>query len=160
MLVAAPALCLALPGWRERGAFLAAACGTGVLGFLPWLIQEPALLVERIAGYGGSPVVTQAGVAIWGIAHTPTSVYCGGGSTNHCSQLSNGLQLAVGLPSERSQYGEQHPFAWAGQLSTASGARQAVPGWHPLMKLHSPPGRPSPAPPLNLKQTNSSEAEL
>ena len=70
VLVAAPALCLALPGWRERGAFVAAALGTGVLGFLPWLIQEPALLVERIAGYGGSPVITQAGVAIWGIAHT------------------------------------------------------------------------------------------
>ena len=70
VLVAAPALCLGLPGWRERGRFVAAAGVVGVLTFLPWLLQEPVLLVERIAGYGGSPVVTPRGVAIWGLAHT------------------------------------------------------------------------------------------
>lgn len=70
VLVAAPALCLALPCWPERGRFVLAVCGVGLLGFLPWLVQEPALLVERILGYGGSPVVTPRGIAVWGIAHT------------------------------------------------------------------------------------------
>ena len=70
VLVAAPALCLALPSWRERGLLVVTACGVGLLGFLPWLVQEPALLVDRILGYGGSPVITPTGVAIWGIAHT------------------------------------------------------------------------------------------
>lgn len=70
VLVAAPALCLALPGWRDRAQLVLATAGVGLLGFLPWLIQDPSLLVDRILGYGGSPVVTPQGVAIWGIAHT------------------------------------------------------------------------------------------
>jgi len=70
VLVAAPALCLALPGWRERGRLVVAAGAVGLVGFLPWLVQEPALLVDRILGYGGSPVVTPRGIAIWGLAHT------------------------------------------------------------------------------------------
>jgi hypothetical protein len=69
VLVAAPALCFAFPGWRERGVFAAAAFGAGLLGFAPWLVQEPVLLVQRILGYGGSPVVTPRGVAVWGLPH-------------------------------------------------------------------------------------------
>jgi hypothetical protein len=69
VLVAAPALCLGLPGSRERVRFVLGAGAVGLLVFLPWLAQEPALVVERIAGYGGSPVVTPRGIAIWGLGH-------------------------------------------------------------------------------------------
>jgi len=70
VLVAAPALCLALPEWRERARLVAAAGAVGLAGFLPWGVQEPFLLAERILGYGGSPVVTPRGIAVWGLAHT------------------------------------------------------------------------------------------
>jgi hypothetical protein len=68
ILMAAPALCLALPGWRERARFAAVAAAVALLGYLPALEQAP-LVFGRIAGYGGSPVTTPAGLPIWGLAH-------------------------------------------------------------------------------------------
>lgn len=70
VLVAAPALFFAFSSRRERALLVASTLGVGILTFLPWLVQEPVLLIERIFGYGGSPVVTPRGIAIWGLVHT------------------------------------------------------------------------------------------
>lgn len=69
ILVAAPALALAFVAPRQRAGFAATALCVGVLGYLPALALEPVLLFERIAGYGGSPLETPAGVVIWGLMH-------------------------------------------------------------------------------------------
>jgi hypothetical protein len=68
VLLAAPALFFAFPGWRERGRFAAAAALVGLAGYLPWLALEPQLLFERIVAYPGSGVETPRGISIWGLA--------------------------------------------------------------------------------------------
>jgi hypothetical protein len=70
VLVAAPALCLAFPSWKDRLRFSLAAALVGTAGYLPALAMEPRLVVERVVGYGGSGVTTPSGVPIWGLAHT------------------------------------------------------------------------------------------
>jgi hypothetical protein len=70
ILVAAPALCFAFADWPARARFAACAALVGCATYLPAFAAEPALLIERIAGYGGSDVVTPGGIAIWGVAHT------------------------------------------------------------------------------------------
>ena len=70
VVLAAPALCLAFPTLAERWRFAAAAALVGSLTYLPGLLAEPALLVERIVGYPGSGLVTPGGLAIWGVVHT------------------------------------------------------------------------------------------
>jgi hypothetical protein len=67
VLLAAPALCLAFAGWRERALFAASALAVGAAGALPELAQDPALLYRRIVAYPGTGVVTPRGVAVWGI---------------------------------------------------------------------------------------------
>lgn len=69
VLVAAPGLCLALPRWRERLVFAAMAVAVGLAGWLPELVQDPALLYERIVGYPGTGVQTPRGIAVWGLAY-------------------------------------------------------------------------------------------
>lgn len=69
VLVAAPALCLALPRWRERALFAAVAAAVGLGGWLPELAQDPALLHARIVAYPGTGVRTPRGIAVWGLAH-------------------------------------------------------------------------------------------
>jgi hypothetical protein len=68
VLVAAPALFFALPAWRARWRFAAAAGLVGLAGYLPLAALEPQLLFERIVAYPGSGVETPRGIAIWGIA--------------------------------------------------------------------------------------------
>jgi hypothetical protein len=68
-LLAAPALCLAFPAWRERARFAAGAAAVAGLGYLPWMAAEPGLLFQRIFAYPGSGVETPRGIAIWGLAH-------------------------------------------------------------------------------------------
>jgi hypothetical protein len=67
--IAAPALCLAFPAWRERALFAASAVLVGALGALPELAQDPELLYRRIAAYPGTGVTTPRGIAVWGIWH-------------------------------------------------------------------------------------------
>lgn len=69
ILLVAPALCLALPRWRERLSFALVAVGVGTVGQLPLLAQEPVLFAERILGYPGSEVTTSRSPAIWGVTH-------------------------------------------------------------------------------------------
>ena len=68
ILIAAPALLLAFVHGRDRARFAVTAALVGLAGYLPWLAQEPALLVRRIAGYGGSSVATPGGATVWGLA--------------------------------------------------------------------------------------------
>jgi len=68
VLIAAPALGLAFPAWRERWRFAAAAAAVGLAGYLPFAALEPQLLFERIVAYPGSGVETPRGIPIWGIA--------------------------------------------------------------------------------------------
>ena len=68
VLVAAPAIFLAFPAWRERWRFAAAAGLVGLAGYLPLAALEPQLLFERIVAYPGSGVETPRGIPIWGIA--------------------------------------------------------------------------------------------
>jgi hypothetical protein len=70
IVLAAPAIALAFPGWSARVRYAAAAAIVGSLTYWPVLWLEPALLFERIAGYPGGAVETPGGIAIWGIAHT------------------------------------------------------------------------------------------
>ncbi len=75
VLIAAPALLLGFAHGRDRARFAAAAALVGLAGYLPWLAQEPGLLIQRIAGYGGSPIETPAGAVIWGL---PAALRFGG----------------------------------------------------------------------------------
>jgi len=68
ILIAAPALLLGFAHGRDRARFAATFALVGLAGYLPWLAQEPALLVRRIAGYGGSSVETPGGAVVWGLA--------------------------------------------------------------------------------------------
>ena len=68
VLIAAPALLLGFGRSRDRVRFAVATFLVGMVGFLPWLAQEPELLIRRIAGYGGSPVETPAGAVVWGLS--------------------------------------------------------------------------------------------
>ena len=70
VVLAFPALLFAMPGARARVELLAFAAGVALVGYLPALAQEPTLLVQRIAGYGGSPLETPAGAVVWGWVHT------------------------------------------------------------------------------------------
>lgn len=70
VVLALPLLLLAQRSTRARLEFAGVAAAVAVLGYLPALAQEPLLLLRRIAGYGGSPLETPAGAAIWGWAHT------------------------------------------------------------------------------------------
>lgn len=70
IVVAAPAIAFAFPGWPARARFAASAAIVGGLTYIPVMLAEPALLFERIVGYPGSGVETPGGIAIWGIAHT------------------------------------------------------------------------------------------
>ena len=68
ILIAAPALLLGFAHGRDRARFAVSAALVGLVGYLPWLAQEPSLLVRRIAGYGGSSVETPGGARVWGLA--------------------------------------------------------------------------------------------
>ncbi len=70
VVLALPAVVLALPGARARMESLAALALVGLLGYLPPLAQEPLLLLQRIAGYGGSPLETPGGAVVWGWVST------------------------------------------------------------------------------------------
>lgn len=67
ILIVAPALCLALPEWRQRARFVGAALGVGVASYLPALWLEPGLILERVVAYPGWGVETPSGVRIWGL---------------------------------------------------------------------------------------------
>jgi hypothetical protein len=69
VLVAAPGLCLAFGTWRARALFTASALVVGAAGALPEILQDPALLYQRIVGYSGTGMVTPRGVAVWGLVH-------------------------------------------------------------------------------------------
>ncbi len=68
-LIAAPAILLALPGWRDRMRVVAALAAVALLGYLPGA-GDPALVFERVVGYAGSGVETARGIPIWGLAYT------------------------------------------------------------------------------------------
>lgn len=67
VLIAAPALFFALPGWRARLIFGATALGVGVATALPTLVSAPQLVAERVLGYQGMLVSTPDGTPIWGL---------------------------------------------------------------------------------------------
>jgi hypothetical protein len=59
-MIFAPVLLLYLPTMRRRAGFVVAAGGIFVAASLPYLAQEPLLIIHRVFGYG-------SGVGRWGI---------------------------------------------------------------------------------------------
>ena len=66
-ILALPVLILAVPGWRARGRFCAAAAATALAGYLPWLIQDPMAVIRAVFLYRGLMIQTVVGVPIWGL---------------------------------------------------------------------------------------------
>ena len=66
-ILGAPILFFALPDWRQRLYF---SLGFGVcflLGYGPWLLQDPELIVRSVFLYPGLMIQTPAGIRIWGL---------------------------------------------------------------------------------------------
>ncbi len=66
ILLGAPALLFAIPGWRERIFCGLVAFAVGLSTYLPVLIIDPEILVRRL-NYGGQILHTTAGIPVWGI---------------------------------------------------------------------------------------------
>ena len=66
-LLGAPILLLALPSWKERFHF---SLGLGLclaLGYGPWLVLDPELVIRSVFLYPGLMIQTTAGTRIWGL---------------------------------------------------------------------------------------------
>ncbi|MDG2333091.1 MAG: glycosyltransferase 87 family protein [Myxococcota bacterium] len=66
-LLALPVLLLAAPSWRERFRFGAAFGGVALLGYLPWLLQDPESVIRAVFLYQGLVIQTTSGMPIWGL---------------------------------------------------------------------------------------------
>ena len=67
VLLAVPAVFLALPEGRGRLRFGACLAGVGIATYLPVLAVAPGLLVERVFLYAGRSIETPGGTPIWGV---------------------------------------------------------------------------------------------
>jgi hypothetical protein len=65
-ILAVPAIVFYLRTWRARFVFISVAAAVAVVGYFPWLIQDPAIIATNVLGYHGRMLQTQAGVAAWG----------------------------------------------------------------------------------------------
>jgi hypothetical protein len=65
-LLALPAITLGFARWRERLTCLAAAVLTAVVTYVPGLLQDPAIVYERVFAYRGQMLHTTRGLPIWG----------------------------------------------------------------------------------------------
>ncbi len=66
-VLAAPAIFFALSGNAARGRFVAAAAFVGLAGYLPGLVEDPAVMLRSVFLYGGQTIQTGAGIRVWGI---------------------------------------------------------------------------------------------
>ena len=66
-VLALPVLLLAIPGWRARRHFCTAMAVAALAGYLPWLVQDPAVVVRSVFLYSGLMIQTPVGVPIWGL---------------------------------------------------------------------------------------------
>jgi hypothetical protein len=66
-LLAVPALWFALPDWRARAKFTAAAAVVGFTGYAPALAAEAEVVIRAVFLYSGLRIQTTAGIPIWGI---------------------------------------------------------------------------------------------
>ena len=64
-LFLAPAFGFAFPAWRDRLVCAAVALAVAVSTYLPWFIQNPALLWQRIFGYRGIFISTASDPPVW-----------------------------------------------------------------------------------------------
>ena len=65
-VLAVPALVLFLRGWRKRLLFLSIFGAVALLGYLPALISDAAVIATNVFGYHGRMLQTQGGIALWG----------------------------------------------------------------------------------------------
>ena len=66
-LLAVPILLLALPDRRALIRFCAGAGGVSLMGYLPWLIQDPEAVIRSVFLYRGLMIQTTLGTPIWGL---------------------------------------------------------------------------------------------
>ena len=67
-ILALPALCLVLPGWRMRFIFAALVIAIGFSTYVPALVLDPEVIAKNIFGYKGGYVQTTAEIPAWGVA--------------------------------------------------------------------------------------------
>jgi hypothetical protein len=65
-ILAVPALLFVLPGWKDRRDFLGFLAATGLVGFLPTLLQDPRAVIDAVFLYSGLRIQTTTGTQIWG----------------------------------------------------------------------------------------------
>jgi len=65
--LAVPALCFALPTWRQRVEFVGATLAVAALSYAPALATDGGALIERVFRYGGLKVHTMSGTYVWGV---------------------------------------------------------------------------------------------
>jgi hypothetical protein len=65
-ILPAPAMLLFLQGWKKRLIFGLCLGATALLGYLPGLAQDPAVIYTNVIGYRGLALQTVGGVPVWG----------------------------------------------------------------------------------------------
>ena len=65
-VLAIPALVWYLPSWRRRALFLVGIVLVGTIGYLPALLQDPAVIAQNVFGYHGRLLQSPAGEPAWG----------------------------------------------------------------------------------------------
>jgi len=66
-VLALPALLFALPSWRDRAKFTAAAALVGITTYLPALAADADVVIRAVFLYSGLKIQSTTGVEIWGI---------------------------------------------------------------------------------------------
>jgi len=91
-LVFVPALFLYVSGWR-RLVYVAAAGVVVVIGSLPYLLEDPAVIARKVLGYGSY-------YGHWGVSRLLSDLAPGGGLAAQLNDafVADGRYLALGLP--------------------------------------------------------------
>jgi hypothetical protein len=64
--LAIPALMLAIRDWRFRVHFLGVIAAVWLVGYLPWLVRDPVIVLRNVVYYQGQVIRTTAGLPVWG----------------------------------------------------------------------------------------------
>jgi hypothetical protein len=67
IVLAAPVLFMALPAWRERTRFVAAAGATALVTWAPVLLQDARVVIDSVIFYSGLRIQTTSGAPVWGL---------------------------------------------------------------------------------------------
>jgi hypothetical protein len=66
-VIAMPAIIFFLKGWRKRLVFVIVTGLAGISTYIPWIIEDPAIVLKNVFGYRGLVILFGQGNLVWGI---------------------------------------------------------------------------------------------